>query len=58
VFADVRLQAVGTALTDNAHESISGQKQSAKVEPGSVIDLLNYNPIISVFLWLIGNSLE
>ena len=29
-----RLQAVGTALTDSAHESISGQKQSAKVEPG------------------------
>jgi len=32
----VRLQAVGTALTDSAHQSISGQKQSAKVEPGSV----------------------
>jgi len=31
-----RLQAVGTALTDSAHQSISGQKQSAKVEPGSV----------------------
>ena len=31
-----RLQAVGTALTDSAQQSISGQKQSAKVEPGSV----------------------
>ena len=31
-----RLHAVGTALTDSAHQSISGQKQSAKVEPGSV----------------------
>jgi len=27
---------VGTALTDSAQQSISGQKQSAKVEPGSV----------------------
>jgi len=35
-----RLQAVGTALTDSAHQSISGQKQSAKVEPGFVILLL------------------
>lgn len=25
---------VATAITDNAHESVSGQKQSAKVEPG------------------------
>ena len=32
-----RLQAVGTALTDSAQQSISGQKQSAKVEPGSVL---------------------
>jgi len=31
-----RLQAVGTALTDSAQQSISGQKQSAKVEPGYV----------------------
>ena len=35
-FACCRLQSVGTALTDSAHQSISGQKQSAKVEPGSV----------------------
>ena len=26
---------MGTALTDSAQQSISGQKQSAKVEPGS-----------------------
>ena len=31
-----RLQAVGTSLTDSAQQSVSGQKQSAKVEPGSV----------------------
>jgi WD40 repeat protein len=30
-----RLQTVGTALTDSAHESVSGQKQSAKVEAGT-----------------------
>ena len=35
-----RLQAVGTALTDSAHESISGQKQSAKVEPGLIASSL------------------
>ena len=36
VWSVYRLQAVGTALTDSAQQSISGQKQSAKVEPGSV----------------------
>jgi len=41
-----RLQAVGTALTDSAQQSISGQKQSAKVEPGSVLLL----PLLSLSL--------
>ena len=41
-----RLQAVGTALTDSAQQSISGQKQSAKVEPGSVLVL----PLLSLSL--------
>jgi len=36
----VRLQAVGTALTDSAQQSISGQKQSAKVEPGFVYSVV------------------
>ena len=54
-FACCRLQSVGTALTDSAHQSISGQKQSAKVEPGSVhlsccylIDMYMYLPSV---LW-------
>ena len=45
-----RLQAVGTALTDSAQQSISGQKQSAKVEPGSVslsVSVYNYHLILT-----------
>jgi len=46
-----RLQAVGTALTDSAQQSISGQKQSAKVEPGFVfytcLPLLSYTHLFS-----------
>ncbi len=33
-----RFLSVAGALTDSAHESVSGQRQSAKVEPGSVVD--------------------
>ena len=31
-----RFLAVATAITDSALESVSGQKQNAKVEPGCV----------------------
>jgi len=45
-----RLQAVGTALTDSAQQSISGQKQSAKVEPGFV-DVDHNHYYIHHILW-------
>lgn len=34
-----RFLSVGTAITDNAQHSVSGQRQNAKVESGLVFDL-------------------